>query len=173
MKKLMALVLVLTLITAMAVPACADNTIETSGGTSTVPVTLSTTAATFSVTVPTAFPVNVGADGTVTVADNLKITNNSNGQIKVSSVEISGKNGWSLVDFGTDFTKKPTDTKQFGFKLMGKNVPVGGSADMSVFTAIDGKTSLGISYDSTVAVQSSAHSGTEIASVIFTIGWAN
>lgn len=171
MKKLMAAVLALTMIAAMAVPACADNTISTAGGTSTVPVTLTTTAATFSVTVPTAFPISVAADGDVTCADNLMITNNSNGQIKVSGVQLTGKNGWSLVDFTTDFAKKAANTKEFGFKLQGINVPSSGRADISSFTAIDGNTSLDVIYDATVAVQASALTDSEIASVVFTIGW--
>ena len=104
MKKILAAILALTMVFTLGVTAFADNSISTAGGTSSVPVKLTTSAAVFSVTVPTAFPVNVASDGTVTVADNLEITNNSKGQIKVTGVTVTGKNGWSLVAFDKDFT---------------------------------------------------------------------
>ena len=173
MKKILTALLALTMVFALSVPAFADGgTISTAGGTSSVPVTLTTAGASFSVTVPTAFPVNVAANGTVTVADNLKIVNNSKGQIKVTSVVLNGANSWSVVDYATDFSKQKADTKAFGFKLQGKNVAAGGVADISGFTAVDGNGGeLPISYDANIAVQSSAMTDATIASAVFTIGW--
>ena len=182
MKKFLSGLLAVAMIASLAVTACADSegiTQTVAGDTSTVPVKLTTTAATFSVTVPTQFPVNVASDGTVTCADNLKIVNHSKGQIKVTSVKVSGQNDWKLVDYTTDFTKKAADTKEFGFQIMGDNVPTSGDAVLTHFTVINGAenttegTSLNIPYKATIAVQSTAISEAEIATVVFTIGWNN
>ena len=175
MKKIITTVLALCLVFTMAVPAFADSgSITTAGGSSSVPVTLTTSAATFSVTVPTGFPISVSSDGTVTCASNLKIVNNSKGQIKVSSVAIEGKNSWTLVDFTTDFSKKAANTKEFGFKLEGKNVPSSGTADISSFAAIDGNGGeMALTYDANIAVQATELVDAKIADAVFTIGWNN
>ena len=53
-----------------------------------------------SVVVPTALPVAVGTDGTVSTATDAKIINNSFGAVKVANISIEAAQGWSLAAFG-------------------------------------------------------------------------
>ena len=95
----MALCLSLSLMTA----ASASNEATSSGGTASSNVTLSSTedgslegnpaATAMSVTVPTVLPIAVGTDGSVATASDAKITNNSYGAVKVSSVTIQAAEG--------------------------------------------------------------------------------
>jgi hypothetical protein len=138
-------------------------------GQNTVPVTLTATAATFSVTVPTSLPVSLSADGTVTTATNCKITNNSTGQIKVSAVAINDANSWTKVAFSTDFNAIKVNTKQYALKINEKEST---SDILGTFSAIDGGgASTSITYDAKVVAPSSAISNATIANVVFTIGW--
>ena len=99
MKKIISSLLVLCLCLSVAVPAFATD-LTTAGGNSSVPVTLTSTAATFSVTVPTALPITVAADGSVTTADDVKIINNSPGAVKVTNMTISSDD-WTEVNYDT------------------------------------------------------------------------
>ncbi|HJF51519.1 MAG TPA: hypothetical protein K8V27_01185, partial [Butyricicoccus pullicaecorum] len=51
----------------------------------------------FQVTVPTTLPLQISSDGSVTTADDIYITNYSNGAVIVSDIAIIGKNGWETV----------------------------------------------------------------------------
>ena len=155
----------------IASPALAD-TVTTAGANSSVPVQVSSTAPNFSVVLPTALPIAVAADGTVTCAQSgvAKIVNNSSGPIDITNVSMVAANGWALVAFNTDYSAVPVGTKQFGFKLQGENVPTTGECAASAFETIDGGDELGITYDATVAVQSTAVENT-IANITFVVGW--
>ena len=84
MRKLLSLSLALIMMLSV-IPV---HAIDQAGGTGTTPVELNVATPTFSVTVPTALPVNVGTDGTVTVSTNNTIENHSHGPVEVSSVRI-------------------------------------------------------------------------------------
>ena len=119
----MALCLSLSLMTA----ASASNEATSSGGTASSNVTLSSTedgslegnpaATAMSVTVPTVLPIAVGTDGSVATASDAKITNNSYGAVKVSSVSIQAAEGWHLADFGTNMADEKVDSNLIGFAL--------------------------------------------------------
>ena len=82
-KKIISLVLAICMLASLAISASAANTVDTSGGTGTSSVTLSSTAdgsiggdpaaTKMSVTVPTVLPIAVGTDGTVSTATDAKI----------------------------------------------------------------------------------------------------
>ena len=113
-KKTISLILAICMIASLAISASAANTVDTSGGTGTSSVTLSSTAdgsiggdpaaTKMSVTVPTVLPIAVGTDGTVSTATDAKIVNNSFGAVKVNSVSIEAAQGWSLAAFGSKDT---------------------------------------------------------------------
>ena len=148
-----------------------ENMIIESGNSGQTKVTLTTTPANLRVTVPTVLPVSVDSDNNVTVSDNAKIVNNSNGQVDVTNAVLSGNNSWTLAAFDTDFTKVPVDTKQYGFKLQGYSVPVSGNAYNNQFDTIAGNASLDLSYDANVAIQSDATTDAEIGNIVFTVAW--
>ena len=189
----MALCLSLSLMTA----ASASNEATSSGGTASSNVTLSSTedgslegspaATAMSVTVPTVLPIAVGTDGSVATASDAKITNNSYGAVKVSSVSIQAAEGWHLADFGTNMADEKVDSNLIGFALTiggGTQLATGESsteAQTLLDTAIEGcymtgagnqeGNAVAIAYDAVVSPVSSAVTNTGVASVVFTVEW--
>ncbi len=189
----MALCLSLSLMTA----ASASNEATSSGGTASSDVTLSSTedgslegspaATAMSVTVPTVLPIAVGTDGSVATASDAKITNNSYGAVKVSSVSIQAAEGWHLADFGTNMADEKVDSNLIGFALTiggGTQLATGESsteAQTLLDTAIEGcymtgagnqeGNAVAIAYDAVVSPVSSAVTNTGVASVVFTVEW--
>ena len=153
------------------IPLTISNGIVESGSSKDAIVTLTTERSNLRVTVPTILPVSVDSDNNITVADNAQIINSSRGQIDVTNAVLSGNNSWTLAAFDTDFKKVPVDTKQYGFKLQGYNVPVSGNAYNNQFDTIDGGAALDLSYDANVAIQSEAISDAEIGNIVFTVAW--
>ena len=189
----MALCLSLSLMTA----ASASNEATSSGGTASSDVTLSSTedgslegspaATAMSVTVPTVLPIAVGTDGSVATATDAKITNNSYGAVKVSSVSIQAAEGWHLADFETNMADEKVDSNLIGFALTiggGTQLATGESsteAQTLLDAAIEGcyltgagnqeGNTVAIAYDAVVSPVSSAVTNTGVASVVFTVEW--
>ena len=198
-KKIISLVLAICMMASLAIGASAANTVDTSGGTGTSSVTLSSTAdgslggdpaaTKMSVTVPTVLPIAVGTDGSVATASDAKIVNNSFGAVKVNSVSIEAAQGWALTAFGDKATlaKEKVDSNKFGFSISLGNgaAQVTDNKNASKQTLLDaavegcfmsgvGDTSansIGIAYDAIVTPVSEAVTNTAIASVLFIIAW--
>ena len=198
-KKIISLVLAICMMASLAIGASAANTVDTSGGTGTSSVTLSSTAdgslggdpaaTKMSVTVPTVLPIAVGTDGSVATASDAKIVNNSFGAVKVNSVSIEAAQGWNLTAFGDKATlaKEKVDSNKFGFSISlgngaaqvtdNKNASKQSLLDAAVegcFMSGVGDTSansIGIAYDAIVTPVSEAVTNTAIASVLFIIAW--
>ena len=198
-KKIISLVLAICMMASLAIGASAANTVDTSGGTGTSSVTLSSTAdgslggdpaaTKMSVTVPTVLPIAVGTDGSVATASDAKIVNNSFGAVKVNSVSIEAAQGWNLTAFGDKATlaKEKVDSNKFGFSISLGNgaAQVTDNKNASKQTLLDaavegcfmsgvGDTSansIGIAYDAIVTPVSEAVTNTSIASVLFIIAW--
>ena len=198
-KKTISLILAICMIASLAISASAANTVDTSGGTGTSSVTLSSTAdgsiggdpaaTKMSVTVPTVLPIAVGTDGSVATASDAKIVNNSFGAVKVANVSIEAAQGWSLAAFGdkASLAHEKVNSNKFGFSISlgngaaqitdGKN-----SSKQTLLTdAIEGcfmsgvgdttANSISISYDAIVTPVSEAVTNAAIASVLFIIAW--
>ena len=198
-KKIVSLVLAVCLMASLAIGASAANTVDTSGGTGTSSVTLSSTAdgsiggdpaaTKMSVVVPTVLPIAVGTDGSVATASDAKIVNNSFGAVKVANVSIEAAQGWNLTAFGDKATlaKEKVDSNKFGFQIAlgngekkltdNKNASKQTLLDAAVegcFMSGVGDTSansIGIAYDAIVTPVSEAVTNTAIASVLFIIAW--
>ena len=130
--------------------------------------------ANFRVTGPSVIPYSVDSDGNVTVADNLKIQNLSNGQVDVTGVRAETVNGWELVANGTDFKQVPVDSKKFTMTLNGDNFGAGTAVDLTLgsgWTTIDGQSDMALTYSGDFAVQSTQINAGHIANVIFTVAW--
>lgn len=143
--------------------------ITTSGGTGDSIVTLDLTPRNLHVTIPSVLPINVDSDNNVTVATNAKINNLSEGPIEVTNVSVEEQNEWTIVSFGTDFTKVPVNTKQYGMTMYNDDVVDGVPA--SLFDVIDGQNELAVTYNGNVAIQSDAINHLDIGHVIFTVRW--
>lgn len=196
LKRFLSLAMALCLSLAMMNMAFASNVADTSGGSATSSVTLSSTedgslggdpaATAMSVTVPTVLPIAVGTDGSVTTATDAKITNNSYGAVKVSGVSIQAAQGWHLTDFEINMANEKVDSNQVGFALT-----IGGGEQLATDSteasqallaeAIEGcymtgagntaGSSVAIAYDAVVSPVSTAVTNTGVASVIFTVEW--
>lgn len=196
--KILSLVLALSLCLCMGVTAFAAE-IDTDGGAGTTPVSLSSTkdgtiggdpaATAMSVIVPTALPMAMAQDGSVTTADNCKIVNNSYGAVRVKSVTISGANGWTLTAFGdkSSLASAKVDSDKLGFALTlggGAQVKTDNSNTASqalisapvsgcYMTGVGDQTgnSISVIYDAIVTPLSSAVTNATIANVVFIVEW--
>lgn len=108
---------------ALGMSAFAANDVSAPGA-GTTPVTVTAEASTFNVTVPTAIPLAVKADGTVTVPENVEIINNSSGPVKVTSVAMNNS-AWSMTDYNggsrAKIAAEKVGSKKLGLSLTAKN----------------------------------------------------
>lgn len=143
---------------------------ESQGEEKTVPISLSTAPATFSVTVPTTLEVAMKEDGTSEVGEAV-ITNNSDGPVRITNVTIKSKGGWKLVSYDKDFAKLPVDTQEFGFMLNGiKTTASGYLFDSGNFPVIETDGTGALEYSANMALQSKSEPAA-VADVIFTVDW--
>lgn len=149
-------------------------------GSASVPITVTRTAMTFSVTVPTTLPVDIAADGTITTADNVVITNSCPASIVISQIEVQSLSDWTLIPYSKGVGGSlPPDDKNVGLQLI--------AADKSFATKADGeseiigsdcgvtiasKSSCSIKYVAEISAQLSALASEQVANVIFTVDWA-
>lgn len=177
MRKFLCFFIALVLMMGMSGNVFAD--ITTSGGTGSSDVLLTEDATTFSVTVPVQLPVSVAADGSVTVADNAKIVNNSYGSVKVANVQITPVGSWSVVSYDTDMSGVKVGAKELGFTINTCKTQNDGSFsfDAAQFPVLDGANAtdsdeLALVYSAKVPAQKTAiAAGTTIATAVFTVGW--
>ena len=127
----------------------------------------------FSVTVPVTLPLIVDEGGEVHVGA-AEIINASTGDVIVSSVSISAKNGWQLVPYTTDMAHAKVDAKQLGFKINDSVTTKTGDAETFSLTspwtiAENGK--LPLSYDAVVSAVSQPVTEQDVLSVVFVLEW--
>ena len=198
MKKILSLVLALSLCFCMGVTAFAAE-VNTNGGTGSTPVSLSSTsdgtiggapaATAMSVTVPTAFPMAMAQNGDVTTATDCKIINNSYGPVRVKSVTINAANGWKLTAFGDKSTlaNEKVDANKFGFALtLGtgsqvKTTSADASSQKLITKPVTGcylsgagnasGNSVSVQYNAIVTPLSTPVTNANIANVSFVIEW--
>lgn len=116
---------------ALGMSAFAANDVSAPGA-STTPVTVTAEASTFNVTVPTAIPLAVKADGTVTRPSNVEIINNSSGPVKVTSVAMNNS-AWSMTDYNggsrTKIAAEKVGSKKLGLSLTAKGEETASNTD--------------------------------------------
>lgn len=136
--KILSLCLVACMMCAFSVNAFAAE-VDTSGGSGSTPVNLTTTneglqdtdgdgipdtpgtvtPTKMSVVVPTVLPMAMSEDGVVVTADNCQIVNNSYGAVRVKSVTISAASDWNLTKFGDKsiLAGEKVDSNKLGFSI--------------------------------------------------------
>ena len=128
----------------------------------------------FSVTVPATLPLVVDESGKVYVAS-ASIVNNSTGDVKVSSVSVTSKNGWEFVPYSTNMARAKVDAKQVGFKINSSETSKTGDSEVFTLAApwtVKEAGALSINYDAVVSAVSQPVTGQEIMSVVFVLEWA-
>ena len=120
----------------------------------------------FSVTVPTEVPIRMDKAGRVSIPQNLKIQNDSNGAIAVTDISVEGKNGWTVVDW-----TQPTEGKQFAMRFRGDSTKSDGSVALKAGWTVAKKNSLSINAEAKMAKQEKS-TKTDIAVINWAFDWA-
>lgn len=170
---------------ALGMSAFAANDVSAPGA-GTTPVTVTAEASTFNVTVPTAIPLAVKADGTVTVPENVEIINNSSGPVKVTSVAMNNS-AWSMTDYNggsrAKIAAEKVGSKKLGLSLAAKTEAMASKTDGNqtltpsqwLMQGKDGGTTnakLPITVGAIATANDTAISVAETAAnVIFTLAW--
>ena len=127
----------------------------------------------FSVTVPVVLPLTVDENGEVHTGS-AEIINGSTGEVVVSSVSISTKNGWQIVPYTTDMAHEKVDAQLLGFKINGAQTTKNGNAETFALSApweIAENSRMTLSYDAVVSAVSKAITEQEVLSVVFVLEW--
>ena len=127
----------------------------------------------FSVTVPVTLPLIVDESGEVHTGT-AEIINGSTGEVVVSSVSISTKNGWQIVPYTTDMAHEKVDAQLLGFKINDAQTSKTGNVETFALSApwkIAENGRLPISYDAVVSAVSKAITEQEVLSVVFVLEW--
>ena len=181
-KKYVALLLaILVIFSSVAIVSAA--TINSSGGSASSMVTVDIAPFSggsgtgggrrFSVSVPTVLPIEVLEDNTRVYATNAAIINNSTAAVEVDEVRVRALNGWSLLDYDTNFDDLSENTKAFAMHILGDEANANtGLINCTNWGSIGRSKSLNLDYDIkvpyfTYGVEES------ISEVVFTISFAN
>lgn len=155
------------------------TSVDSTTGAASVPVTVAREAATFSVVVPTTLPISVDADGNVTTATDATIINNSGATVAVTKVELNSQSNWTLAAYNRDILNLPVDAKQFGLQMNigDKTVATSNSGTSDILSdSLNARIVKGqncaVNYNALFPAQTAAISNTQIANVVFTVGWA-
>ena len=165
-KKLITLLLALTMILSLATGASAAETTEAR-----VPVTLTVvnTVAPISCTVPAALPVSL-VDGYVVCANNASITNNGKvGSIRVTKIEVTP----GAFEIG-NYDNFSANKNSIALNINGCATKGAGALTLAenAFPAIPAKNSLAIRYKAKVSA-SEAVTNINAATIVFTIAAVN
>ena len=155
------------------------TSVDSTTGAASVPVTVAREAATFSVTVPTTLPISVDANGNVTTATDATIINNSGAPVAVTKVELNSQSNWALAAYSRDILNLPVDTRQFGLQMNigDKTIATSNSGTSDILSdSLNARIAKGqncaVTYNALFPAQTAAVSDTQIANVVFTVGWA-
>ena len=155
------------------------KSVDPTTGSASVPVNVTREAATFSVVVPTTLPISVDADGNVTTATDATIINNSGATVAVTKVELASLSDWTLAAYNRDILNLPVDAKQFGLQMNigDKTVTTSNSGTSDILSdSLNAQITKGqncaVTYNALFPARTAAVSDTQIANVVFTVGWA-
>ena len=155
------------------------TSVDSTTGAASVPVTVAREAATFSVTVPSTLPIAVDANGNVTTATDATIINNSGAPVAVTKVELNSQSNWTLAAYSRDILNLPVDAKRFGLQMNigDKTVATSNSGTSDILSdSLNARIAKGqncaVTYNALFPAQTAAVSDTQIANVVFTVGWA-
>ena len=155
------------------------TSVDSTTGAASIPVTVAREVATFSVTVPTTLPISIDADGNVTTATDAAIINSSGAPVAVTKVELVSLSDWTLAAYSRDILNLPVDAKQFGLQMNigDKTVATSNSGTSDVLSdSLNARIAKGqncaVTYNALFPAQTAAVSDTQIANVVFTVGWA-
>lgn len=171
----MALVLMLTSVSGVFAAEGDPVEVETAGGTGETAIELTAEATNFRATVPFVLPIDLVADGTITVAQSgvAKIVNECPlGGIVVVGFGLVEANGWALEDFTVDYKNMKVNSLKYGFQINNENVdPTTKTVALAEenWGVIENGGFLPITYDAELPGFSQAVTTTKIGGVVFTL----
>lgn len=127
----------------------------------------------FSVTVPSTMALVMDKNGNVYSAENASITNNSTDSVKVSSVKVTGQNGWTVTDYNTNMANEKVDSKKIGFKMNESTTNSNGEFSMNDAWNINKGSSLALPYTAVVSATSTPINNQEVLKIVFIIDWSD
>lgn len=124
----------------------------------------------FSAYVPTALPILMDLDGNVVAPTNAKVINGvENRAIQVEGMEATATGSMELVSMEEAAEAAPEE-KVFGFSLAGEDM-TGDMASLPI--RIEAAGELDLAMQAEIPAQSEVHTEAEIATVLFTLDWAD
>lgn len=170
---LMSLVLAVSMVLPYSTAFAAEVTVPGGSVDSEVTLTVGNTAPKiFSVTVPSEIPINITKDGTIEVAKNLNIRNDSSDDVRVTAINVEGKNGWSVAEFAADFSAKPENAKVIAMAFRNDGTDAYGDIALAPNNwNIGMSTSLDIEAQVKLAKQTQEASKANIATVHWSFDW--
>lgn len=153
MKKIISILFIFCMLSSIASFAFADYTTD---------IVVSAPAESFSVTVPTQLPVSINADGSGQTADGY-IQNSSSSTISVTNVALKDDYGWEYT------TGEFKNQRQFKMTI---NNSEPSNAASAIGTIVAGERK-DLNYSVTIPKQHTALTNAKIASVVFTVSWAD
>lgn len=186
-KRLLSLSLAAVMSMGLGLNAFADNQINVPGDTADIPITISGEAYSFSVTVPTSFPIVIDKFGKVVAASTAKIVNNSAAGVAVTELRITPAPGYELVTYGkTEFSGEAPE-KYIGMSF----APNGGTpvqtADGTEMQSLipqsllsqwkmgakgSDNDALELAYAATLPIMAEGADNVTAANVVFVLSWA-
>lgn len=124
----------------------------------------------FSVYVPTVLPMLMDLEGNVVAPTNAKVINGVEDRaVQVEGMEAAATGSMELVSMEEAAEAAP-DEKVFGFSLAGEDM-AGDMASLPIRIEADGELDLNMQVE--MPTQSETQAESEIATVLFTFGWAD
>lgn len=171
MRKSIRQALSLLLVAAMLI-ACVPAVLAAEDQTSsTVPLAITASTPTFSVTVPTTLPIHMDAYGDVTCGD-ITITNSSAGPVVVEDTQLTALNGWTLADYDiTAFSDTEKARHQVALQLDRDNGVTADGADTGedFIPARGGQQTVSVAVK--LPYQGVEMTDATIAQMVFVLGW--
>ena len=168
-KRLLSSILSCSMALSLATPALASG-----NGTSDVTLKVDTgeEPSVVQVKVPSEIPISQDKDGVVTVADNLAIQNLSTDKaVDITAIQVTGKSGWEIIDYGTDISGEAEGTKKLGLEFRGDGTTSSGAVSLSPDNwSIDKEQSLQLNVNAKLPKQGADYETKQsIAQVDYTI----
>lgn len=125
------------------------------------------------IVVPAEIPIHMSAAGEIQIARTLAIENRSSKAVEIQAVRAEGKNGWAILDWESDFSDKPTGTKDLALSFRGDGTDAEGLVALSDGNwLVEKDGSLPIEADAKLPMQTET-AKTSIATVYWTVDFAD
>lgn len=132
-------------------------------------VILSSDGSVFSVSVPTKLPFCSTGAGSARCADEISVTCISPGGVYLKSIFVTPPDDWHGASY--DFASASDEEKHAFFCFQGLAIPGSGSADLSEYCHIEGRSACPVTYAVYSTDPSSDLYGILCADAVITVGW--